>query len=308
MLKDFFYMPKSDRRIILSALALIGIALAIIFIAGGKDKVESGTIIHQANDFLPKKTGASEIPEISTDPEASSPVELFAFDPNTADSVALRRLGLSNWQVRNIYKYRAAGGVYRSKEDFARLYGLTVKHYRELEPYIVISADYQPAATLFPDRRAERTYGGIERNDSTFMPRYPVKLSEGETIDLATADTSLLQRVPGIGPYYARCIVDYRQRLGGYASLSQLDEIDGFPHEALSFFTLGNGGEPAEKLNVNSLSLNELKRHPYINYYMARAIVDYRRQNGPIADINELRLLPDFGDEVIQRLRPYVTY
>ena len=59
---------------------------------------------------------------------------------------------------------------------------------------------------------------------------------------------------------------------------------------------------------MNSLSLNELKQHPYINFYQARAIVDYRRQNGPIADIDELRLLPDFSDAAIDRLRPYVSY
>ena len=297
-------MPKSDRRIILSALALLGIALVIIFIAGGK----GSTSIQQANDSIPKTPVAFEDPEVPAIPEASSPVEQFAFDPNTADSVALQRLGLSNWQIRNIYKYRAAGGVYRSKEDFARLYGLTVKKYRELEPYITIGVDYQPAATLFPDRLSERTYGGRERNDSAFTPRYPVKLTDGETIDLATADTSLLQRVPGIGPYYARRIADYRQRLGGYVSTSQLAEIDGFPEESLPYFTLGNGSEPVEKVNINSFSLNELKRHPYINFYMARAIVDYRRQNGPIADINELRLLPDFDEAAINRLRPYVTY
>ena len=297
-------MPKSDRRIILSALALIGIALVIIFIAGGK----SSTSIQQANDSNPQKPVASEVPEVSADPEASSSVELFAFDPNTADSVALRRLGLSNWQIRNIYKYRSAGGVYRSKEDFARLYGLTVKKYRELEPYITIGADFLPAATLFPDRKTEYTNGERERHDSVFTPRYPVKLTEGETIDLATADTAILQRVPGIGSYYARRIAEYRQRLGGFADLSQLDEIDGFPHESLPYFTLNAGSSATEKLNVNSLSINELKRHPYINYYMARAIVDYRRQNGPIADINELRLLPDFDDATLNRLRPYVSY
>jgi len=308
MFRDFFYITKSDRRIILSALVLIGVAIAIIFLAGGKDKAQNSTAIQQANADSIENTAASEVTVGSEAPLASASHELFAFDPNTADSTDLLRLGLSKWQVRNIYKYRAAGGVYRSKEDFARLYGLTVKHYRELEPFIVISDDYQPAATLFPDRKAEYTNGGTERHDSVFTHRYPVKLTEGETIDLATADTALLQRVPGIGSYYARRIVEYRQRLGGYASLSQLDEIDGFPHESLPYFSLSAGSSATEKLNVNSLSINELKRHPYINFYQARAIVDYRRQNGPLADINELRLLPDFDDAAIDRLRPYVSY
>ena len=66
--------------------------------------------------------------------------ERFLFDPNTADSTQLLRLGLKPWQVRNIYKYRAHGGIYRTPEDFARLYGLTVKQYRELEPFFRLSA------------------------------------------------------------------------------------------------------------------------------------------------------------------------
>ena len=307
MLRDFFYMTKSDRRIIVSAMVLIGVAVGIIFIAGGKDRIPDSTTIPQTNASSATDSVVSMVSEVAEAPSVSENAELFPFDPNTADSTSLLRLGLAKWQVRNIYKYRAAGGVYRTKEDFAQLYGLTVRQYRELEPYITIGADYLPASTLFADRKAERA-NGTERRDTVFTPRYPVKLAEGETIDLATADTALLQRVPGIGSYYARRIVDYRQRLGGYVSTSQLNEIDGFPQAALSYFTLGNGGAPMEKLNVNSLSLNELRQHPYINFYMARAIVNYRRQNGPIADIDELRLLQDFDDAVINRLRPYVCY
>lgn len=298
-------MPKSDRRIIVSTVVLIGVAVGIIFLAGGKDRMPDSTTVPQTNAFSPVDSVASEAQEIPL--VSSTPIELFTFDPNTADSTALLRLGLSRWQVRNIYKYRAAGGVYSTKEDFAKLYGLTVKQYRELEPYVTIGADFLPASTLFADRKTERA-NTTERHDSAFTPRYPVKLAEGETVDLATADTALLQRVPGIGSYYARRIIAYRQRLGGYVSTSQLNEIENFPQEALAYFTLGNGGEPTEKLNVNSLSLNELKQHPYINFYQARAIVDYRRQNGPIADIGELRLLPDFSDAAIDRLRPYVSY
>ena len=125
-------------------------------------------------------------------------------------------------------------------------------------------------------------------------------------IDLSTADTMALQRVPGIGPYYARRIADYRERLGGYVSLDQLDEIPNFPSAAKAFFVVS--GQPSRRLDVNRLSLNELKRHPYINYYQARAIVDHRRNSGKINDLSDLRLLPDFPPDAIDRLRPYVSY
>ena len=60
--------------------------------------------------------------------------ELFPFDPNTADSTQLLKLGLQSWQVRSIYKFRAKGGIFREKTDFARLYGLTKKQYEVLAP------------------------------------------------------------------------------------------------------------------------------------------------------------------------------
>ena len=238
----------------------------------------------------------------------SQAVERFPFDPNTADSTQLLRLGLQPWQVRNIYKYRAHGGIYRKKEDFAQLYGLTVKQYRELEPYIRISKDYLPASTLVGNRgnanEAVDRKTVSEGRDSTLQ--YPVKIGENEHVALNTADTMELRRVPGIGPYYAKEIVRRGKWLGGYVSVDQLDEIENFPQEAKKYFVI-QGASP-KKLNVNRLSLQELRKHPYINYYMAKTIVDYRRLHGPIKSLEDLRLSKDFPPEVIKKLTPYVEY
>lgn len=302
-LGDLFYLNRHDRRILLVLLMVAVIALGLAFLVGGKDDVAD-------NLGYSGSSGESGLSDgtITSDDSASSrtdhlyyaqterAVERFAFDPNTADSTQLLRLGLQSWQVRNIYKYRAAGGIYRQKEDFARLYGLTVKQYRELEPYIQISSDYQPASTLVGERR-------VAHRDSL---RYPVKLSAGETIDLNVNDTSLYRKVPGIGSYYARKMVEYGERLGGYVSVDQLDEIENFPSDAKAFFTVSAAS--VRKIRINRLSLNELKQHPYINYYQARAITDYCRLHGPIHDLRELSLLTEFPQETIDRLEPYVSY
>ena len=136
--------------------------------------------------------------------------------------------------------------------------------------------------------------------------RYPVKIAEGETIDLNINDTSLYKKVPGIGSYYAHRIADYVQQLGGFVSIDQLDEIEGFPQEAKKYFSVGTS--QVRQLNVNRLSLTELKRHPYINYYQAKAITDYRRLHGPLHSLDDLRLLPEFPVEAIKRLEPYVCF
>lgn len=224
--------------------------------------------------------------------------ERFAFDPNTADSTQLLRLGLRPFIVRNIYKYRAKGGRFRKPEDFARMYGLGKEEYKSLEPYIRISSDYQPASSLISETEKSST-----PKDSL---RYPVKLSVGEHIALNTADTTMLKRVPGIGSGYARAIVNYRNRLGGYVDVNQLLDIKGIPPEALQYIVLGNSD--VKKLDINHLSLNQLKQHPYLNFYQARALVESRRLHGPLRSAADLRLISDFTEADIKRLIPYLQF
>lgn len=306
-LRDLFYIRKSDRQSMLALLVVAVVAVGVVWCTGRQSETPT-----EGADTLAADGGKQQNAQRYYQVEGRR-VELFRFDPNTADSTQLLRLGLQPWQVRNIYRYRAAGGIYRRKEDFARLYGLTVKQYRELEPYITISADYQPAATLVAasddgDERAAVRNETFRRGDSlsSHRPAYQEKIALGETVGLNSLDTSEYKRVPGIGSYFARRIADYGRRLGGYASVDQLEEIGDFPASAKQYFDIG--GQSVAKLHINRLSLDELKRHPYINYYQARAIVDYRRQQGPIRDLNELSLLDDFTEEAIRRLRPYVSY
>ncbi len=292
-ISEFFYLHKSDRQVILGCLCIAVIAVLLIQFTGSETTVPAPNATDST--WADTNKNATPVRYVGNDLPSAPKAERFNFDPNTADSTALLRLGLQPWQVRNIYRYRAAGGVYRRKEDFARLYGLTVKQYRELEPYIHISSDYLPASTLVKDKPF-----GI---DSTI---YPQKIAQDEHVVLNTADSATLRTVPGIGVHFSHEILKYGRRLGGYVSVDQLDEIDYFPQEAKRFFVI-EGATP-KKLNLNRLSLNELRRHPYINYYQARAIVDYRRQHGLMHSLDDLSLLRDFPPEAIIRLQPYVEF
>ena len=299
LFKEFLSLPKSDRSVVLFLLVVAIVAIGLVYgVSGHKD----GTPQVARDNVCASRTYGHDGYAASSgyyDQGAMPAAERFAFDPNTADSTQLLRLGLRPWQVRNIYKYRAHGGVYRKPQDFARLYGLTRKEYRSLEPYIRINtADYRPASELFAHEQTE-AYG----RDTV---KFPVKLRAAEHIALNLSDTSALRKVPGIGSYYARRIADYRRRLGGFTSVEQLREIEGFPEEAIPYFTLGDAR--VRKINLNQLTLSQLKAHPYINFYQARDIVDYRRLKGPLRSLSDLRLLKDFPPEVIRRLEPYVEF
>ena len=286
-------MIRNDRKIAI-ALLLLAIAFAAFFWKFGNYQANPQQMA--ADSIFSQKKATRNKRPVQYYATESRNTERFPFDPNTADSTQLLRLGLQPWQVRNIYKYRAHGGIYRHKEDFARLYGLTVKQYRELEPYIRISSDYLPASTLVGKRQQ------VERDTL----RYPVKIQADEHVVLNTADTTQLKKVPGIGSYYASEIVRHGERLGGYVSVDQLDEIEDFPQTSKQYFVIANAHP--KRLNINRLTLQQLRRHPYVNFYMAKAITDYRRLHGNIKSLSDLRLSKDFTDEVIRRLEPYIEY
>ena len=291
------YYHRSDRKLIVVLLAIIAILVGVFVYLGESNRqtervTKADSLSVDSARESAKATAAQEYYAVET-----TQPKLFYFDSNTADSTQLLSLGLQPWQVRNIYKYRAKGGVYRKPTDFARLYGLTVKQYKALEPYIRISFDYLPASTLVKEEEEEVVRDTI---------KYPVKISDDEYVVLNRADTAQLKRVPGIGSWYAKQIVRYGNRLGGYVNVGQLAEIEGFPEEALKYFVVE---QPSiTRLNLNRLTLNEMSRHPYIGFYRAKAIIDYRRLYGKINSLDDLKLNKHFTPEAIEKLKPYVMF
>lgn len=304
--RDFHYVRRSDRRVIFFLLAVFIIVSLALLVFHGKETMytASGNDDSAAVGWRDYRHGYYDYRRGKGNKYYAvrgRTVSRFPFDPNTADSTELLALGLEPWQVRNIYKYRAKGGVFRKKEDFGRVYGLTNRQYRDLAPLIRIGSDYQPYTS-----RGYQNVPYDEAPDSVPGRRFPAKLRQGERIDLNDADTVLLLKVPGIGPYFARQIVRARKMLGGFYSVRQLLEIQDMPEEALPYFEVN----PAKvhRLNVNKLSLVELRRHPYINYYQAKAIVDYRRLYGEIHDMGQLKLMKYFTPDDFERLRHYIEY
>lgn len=322
-IKSFFYLHRSDRRAVIFLVALFLLSGVIIYFIGNRYSYTSDD--RKSDSIVGISSSGTDIHSNNYQLDRLANTKYFTFDPNTADSVTLRKLGLSPFQIRNIYRYRAKGGVYHAPEEFAKIYGMTRKQYQELAPFIRISDDFLPASTLasvraYQERKAERQHQTMEAlrafkaNDKYHAYkeydrdtiRYPIKIKLGQKINLANADTTLLKKVPCIGSGWAKAIVSYGKRLGGYVAVGQLKEIDNFPEEALPFFEVK--GVHTERLNLNKLTLSQLRKHPYINFYQARAICDYRRLKGRLTSLSQLRLLKDFPQDAILRLEPYVCF
>ena len=170
--------------------------------------------------------------------------------------------------------YREKGGVFRTPEAFARIYGLTEEQYLLLKPYVQI-----------PPREENRQDSVYKQGQPQGIEKYP----EGTLVALNEADTAQLKRIPGIGSGIARMIVAYRNRLGGFVRLEQLQEIPHVDTCLNKWFVVQ--GTPFRKIRVNKDRLDKLRNHPYMDFYKAKAILEYRRKRGNIKGLSRLSLL-----------------
>ncbi len=147
-------------------------------------------------------------------------------------------------------------------------------------------------------------------NDSIRNANKINKLEAGSKIDLNTADTTLITRVPGIGQSYATRILKYRKILGGFYSVEQLKEIYGMYEELyekiVPFFNISQ--ENITKISINKASLDQLKSHPYIDFYQAKAIIELRKKNGKIIGLENLSTLEEFPVESLEKLKHYLSF
>ncbi len=128
-------------------------------------------------------------------------------------------------------------------------------------------------------------------------------------VDLNLADTLDLQEVRGIGPAYARRIVAYRDRLGGFVHKAQLMEVWGIDSAAYSRIEPGVvlSSSPLRLMNINQLSIQELKKHPYLDYYQAKEIVRYREQYGAFEAKSDLKKVNLIDGDTYCRIAPYLS-
>lgn len=220
---------------------------------------------------------------------------LFAFDPNTASAEDWEMLGLSRKQSAAILKYVSKGGRFRKKEDLQKMYTISPRTYEKLAPYVQI----RPAPPALP---AAVHYPSVMK-PAAGKPAVVL-------MEINGADSAMLCRVRGIGPAFARRIIRYRERIGGFHQKPQLMEVFGLDSvkyaEIESQITVDAAG--LKKININTATKEDFKNHPYLRYKQINALIEYRKQHGNYSNIAELNKVLVLDAVTISRIAPYLTF
>jgi DNA uptake protein ComE-like DNA-binding protein len=203
--------------------------------------------------------------------------------------------------------------VFRAPESIAKVYGLTAEDVSRLQPYVRIAPEYaERSKPVYYERETVRqksvANSSARGNGAEQKRNYPEKFDRLTKVDPNTADTALLQRIPGVGTWISRNIVEQRKRLGGFHAVEQLLEVKYFSPELLEWFEVDTLTAKIEKISINTASFQRLNSHPYIAYEQARDLLRYIRLYGRIADIDALSRTGIFTEDELMRLQPYLQF
>lgn len=206
------------------------------------------------------------------------------FNPNEYSAEDWMNLGLSEKQVAVLLKFTKNG--IRSNEDLKRIFVISDELFALIKD-----------STYYP-----------ERPKTEYTPKV-VEEKKFQKLEINTASVEDLENLKGIGPFFAKQIIKYRDRLGGFASKEQILEVWKMTIETYDKLIpqIEIDKSKIRKLKINEVTPEELKNHPYLNWSQVNSIVKMRMQRTKFNAIDEIQESKLIDAETFEKLIPYLS-
>ena len=298
-IRDYLTFNKRERNGVFVLIAIITLLLFYLNISDKLVKTETvdftkfenetrvlNASMAQEDDSLKQEQQKNYTSAIADRP-VKSKADYFNFDPNNLPEADWKRLGLNDKQIHIIKNYEAKGGKFKTKEDVKKMYCINEKMHLSLEPYIKIE---------------QLAVGNRQMTNDTKSA-----IVEYHSIELNSADSAELVSLKGIGAFYAKTIIKYRNSLGGFVATEQLMEVWKFDIEKFDGIEkqITVDVSKIKKININNCTASELK-HPYLKWNMVNAIINYRDKHGNYKTVEEIKKTDLVDDETFRKIAPYL--
>jgi competence protein ComEA len=274
--KNYMSLTKKEWNGMVVLLVLIALVLAAPY-AYQRFHKDNTINVTEFNAAVAQLNKANPQANQLSDGGKAQNVALFKFNPNTSTAADWQKLGLTAKQAAIIKNYTAKGGRFRKAEDLKKIYGLTKVDYARLAPFIIIAEE---------------------------------KAADNVVVELNSADSAKLTSVEGIGPGFAKRIIYYRERLGGFASKEQLKEVyglDELKYKEVAGQLKVDAGR-IRKININTITFDKLRLMPYLDYKQVNAIIEYRKQHGNYTSIADIENIAIIDDGILRKIEPYLVF
>ena len=206
---------------------------------------------------------------------------VYPFNPNFITDFKGYKLGMSVAEIDRLLAYRKQNKFVNSAAEFQAVTKVSDSLLNAISPYF-----------KFPDWVNNKK----EYTASTAKPTFnkPEKIV---VVDINQATKADLMKVYGIGDKISDRILEYKNKLGAFVSMEQLDDVWGLSPEVIAklnqnFEVKSTAG--IQKININNASIKELSQFPFFKYTLAKEIVVFRSMNGDIKteDLSKIKGFP----------------
>ena len=208
------------------------------------------------------------------------------FNPNNYSLSDWMNLGLSEKQSMVVLKF-SSRGIY-SEQDLKRIFVIPDVLFELIRDSVVYPERFQ---------------------NSPNQESFKKQAKQITSINLNTADTTEFMKIYGVGAFYAKQIIRYREKIGGYFTKEQLFEVWKMTPEAYDKIKdhVFISEKDVKRININSVTIEELKVHPYLKWNQANSIVKMRIQRNGFKNIEEIKESVLIDSETYEKLFPYLS-
>jgi DNA uptake protein ComE-like DNA-binding protein len=224
-------------------------------------------------------------------------LKIYPFNPNFITDYKGYKLGMSVQQIDRLLDFRKQNKYVNSPIEFQAVTKVSDSLLRAISPYF-----------KFPDWVKNKK----EYKDYT---KYPTKAFAKKEkiviIDINQATQEDLIKIYGIGEAISTRILKYKESLGGFVSMEQMNEIWGLSPEVVeklnSHFKVSTSSG-IRKIDINNASIKELSLFPYFKYPISKNIVTFRSMNGDIRNCEDLTKIKGMSIEKAKIIALYLNF
>jgi len=276
-LKSHFSYSKSQRNGIFLLIVIAICIQGVIFFYDFKSKNTSYELSPVSQNIKDQLDSISQLKEKKYEPRP--------FNPNYLSDYKAYQLGLSVGEIDRLMSFRKKNKYVNSISDFKEVTRVSDSLLNVIGPLF-----------KFPDWVTNKSKK--KKSKKVLVVK-----------DINTSNVDDLMTISGIGLKRANTVIRYRDKLQGFSYNSQIDEVWGLPEDVLvrlknefKVLTIPS----IDKRNINELSVNQLSSIVYIDYALAKAIVNYREEVAEIQSLLELKAISNFPKEKFDLISLYL--
>lgn len=289
-IKSFFNYSRSQRTGIFILLAII-IAFQMVFFF-----VDFSSFSQDSPEKEKWLSLQSEIDSLQQHKLDYVP-KIYPFNPNFITDYKGYKLGMSVRQIDRLIAFRKQNKYVNSAQEFQSVTKVSDSLLHAISPYF-----------KFPDwvnnRKEYKDYKNY--SNKAFAKKDKIIITD---INLATQED--LIKIYGIGEAISVRILKYKESLGGFVSMEQMNEIWGLSPEVVEKLNIHfkiSVTPDLKKIDINNASIKELSTFPYFKYPISKNIVTFRSMNGDIKNVEDLTKIKGMSIEKAKIIALYLNF